>query len=96
MTVLMAKSVCRDCIWRKSCQKFERLNGSDDQRDNPGHAKEIFEIIVLTCSTKNCDRSYKTGKEDGSLYYCTTCEMMHHSNSRIGIVHKKIQQKILE
>ena len=91
----MAKSVCVDCVWRKTCQKLERLNGDDDKRNNPGHTKERFEIIVLTCSTKNCDRTYKTGKEDekedGSLYYCTKCEMMHHSNSRIGIVHKKIQ-----
>ncbi len=66
----MMKSVCIDCIWKNSCQKLERLNGSGDKRDNPGHAKEIFEIIIRKCSTKNCDRlkcgrSYKTEKEEG-------------------------------
>lgn len=61
-----------------------------DTRNNPGHTNDVFEVIILTCSTKNCDRSYMAGKEDGSLYYCTKCDMMHHSNSRIGIVHKNV------
>ena len=86
----MAKSVCIDCTWKKSCKKLERINGIGDKRNNPGHTNDVFEVIILTCSTKNCDRSYRTGKEDGSLYYCTKCDMMHHSNSRIGIVHKKV------
>lgn len=86
----MTKSVCVDCIWKKSCQKLERINGIDDKRNNLGHTNDMFEVIILTCSTKNYDRSYRTEKEDGSLYYCTKCDMMHHSNSRIGIVHKNI------
>jgi hypothetical protein len=59
----MIKSACMDCIWKNSCQKLERFDCDDDKRNNPEHTKEIFEIIILRCSTKNCDRSYKTGGE---------------------------------
>ena len=90
MTVLLTKSICIDCIWKKSCQKLERINGIGDKRNNPGYTNEVFEVIIHTCSTKNYDRSYKAGKEDRYLYYCKECDMMHHSNSRIGIVHKKV------
>jgi hypothetical protein len=90
----MSKSTCNDCVWKRSCQKLERLNGDEDKRNNPGRAKEIFEIIVLTCSTKNCDRSYKMGgdKADkkGGMYYCTECRAMHHEWSGIGRSHKRI------
>lgn len=63
MTVLIRKSLCMDCMWQKSCQKLERLNGDGDKRINPGHIKDMFEVIILKCSAKNCDRSYKTGGE---------------------------------
>lgn len=65
-----------------------------DKRNNPGHTNDIFEVIILTCSTKNCDRSYKIGgdktdKKEG-MYYCTECGVMHHEWSRIGRSHKRI------
>ncbi len=90
----MTKSVCIDCIWKKSCQKLERFNGDDDKRNNPGHTKEIFEIIIYNCSAKNFDRSYRTGgeKEDKKvgMYYCTECGTMHHEWSGVGRSHRKI------
>lgn len=89
----MTKSTCIDCIWKKSCQKLERLNGNDDKRNNPGYAKEIFEIIILRCSTKDCDRSYKTGGEVNKkkgMYYCAECNIMHHEWSGLGRLHKRI------
>ena len=86
----MSKSVCADCIWKKSCQKLERLNGDGDKRNNPGHTRDIFEVIVINCSTKNYDRSYKADGKDSALYYCTECMSMHRNNSRIGMMHKKI------
>lgn len=91
MVVLMAKSICIDCIWRNSCQKFERINGIGDNRNNPGHERDIFEVIILRCSVKNYDRSYKTGgdKETG-MFFCTECNSMHHEWSSIGRSHKKI------
>lgn len=93
LTVLISKSVCMDCIWRKTCQKLERLNGGDDKRNNPGHTNDIFELIILTCSTKNYDRSYKTGddnKKNSGMYYCTECGTMHHEWSSIGRSHKRV------
>lgn len=95
----MMKSVCMDCIWKKSCQKLERINGIGDKRNNPGHTNDIFEVIVLTCSTKNCDRSYGTGddkidKKEG-MYYCTECHIMHHEWSGIGRMHKKVLDNII-
>lgn len=93
LAVLISKSVCADCTWKKSCQKLERFNGDVDKRNNPGHTKEIFEIIILTCSTKNCDRSSKIGddkKKVSGMYYCVECGTMHHEQSSIGRSHKKI------
>ena len=85
-----------DCVWRKTCQKLERLNESDDKRNNPGHTNGMFEIIVLTCSTKNCDRSYKIGGDKSDrkvgMYYCTECGSMHHESSSIGRSHRRIQE----
>ena len=90
----MSKSVCMDCVWRKTCQKLERINGGGDKRKNPGRAKEIFEIIVYSCSTKNCDRTYKIGGDKSDkkvgMYYCTECGAMHHEWSAIGRSHKRI------
>lgn len=73
MTVITTSSTCIDCIWKNSCQKLERLNCDGDKRNNPGHTKDMFEIIILICSAKNCDRSYKTGgeKEDKKDEICT-------------------------
>lgn len=90
----MTKSACVDCIWKKSCQKLERINGIGDKRNNPGYTNEVFEVIIHTCSTKNYDRSYKTGgdkadKEIG-MYYCAECRAMHHEWSSIGRSHRKI------
>lgn len=69
-----------------------------DSRNNPGHTNDVFEVVVVQCSMKNCDRSYKgDGTENRKLYYCTECESMHHSNSRIGKFHKKYQdEKMME
>jgi hypothetical protein len=61
----MARSACIDCGWKNSCQKLERLNCDNDERNNPGHTNGMFGIIILICSAKNCDRSYKTGGEKG-------------------------------
>lgn len=90
----MTKSVCIDCIWKKSCQKLERINSIDDSRKSPVYINDVFEIIIYKCSTKNYDRSYKIGgdKEDKrhGMYYCTDCCAMHHERSSIGRSHKRI------
>lgn len=84
----MRKSVCVDCIWRNSCQRLARIQGIGDHR-NSRHNVDVFEIIILTCSLKNYDRSYRTEDKDGKkLYYCTECGQMHQELSRIGINHK--------
>lgn len=90
MTVAIEKSICVDCVWRGTCQKLERIN-TTDKRENPGHTKDVFEIIVLRCSMRNYDRSYKNndGIRSYYLYYCLECDMYHRSNSRVGILHKK-------
>lgn len=63
-----------------------------DSRNNPGHTNDVFIAIIIQCSMRNCDRSYKGDDEESrKLYYCTECESMHHSNSRIGKFHKKYQ-----
>ena len=93
MGVLIKKSVCLDCVWKHSCGKLQRICECGDERDNPGHVRDIFDVVVITCSTKNYDRSYKGIKEEeGKLYYCEECSSMHHSNSRIGKLHKKDMQ----
>lgn len=90
MGILISKSVCSDCVWKHSCQKLKRISECDDQRDNPGHTRDIFDVIVVTCSTKNIDRSYRGKREEeGKLYYCEECSSMHHGNSRVGRLHKK-------
>ena len=65
-----------------------------DTRNNPGHTNDIFEVIVLTCSTKNIDRSYKTGgdkaDQKNGMYYCTECGTMHHEWSSLGRSHRRI------
>lgn len=71
MSVILSKSVCADCIWKKSCQRLERINGSDnrgdghkddnDDKDSHGHRGDIFDVVIIRCSIKNCDRSYKMG-----------------------------------
>lgn len=90
-----------DCVWKKSCQRLERINGSD-KKGNHNHKGDIFEVIIITCSIKNYDRSYKVG--DGGrdnkggdsidrkqgMYYCVECSGMHHEWSSIGRLHKKI------
>lgn len=94
----MTKSACVDCIWKKSCQKLERINGIGDKRTNPGHTNEVFEVIILTCSTKNYDRLYKTGGDkadrEKGMYYCTECGAMHHERSSIGRSHRRILNRI--
>lgn len=90
MTVLVRKSVCVDCIWKCSCSNIKKIDGIRDRRDNPGHINDIFKVVVIQCSMKNYDRSYKGQDiENRKLYYCTECGSMHHSNSRIGIKHKE-------
>lgn len=60
-----------------------------DNRCNPDHTNYILKVIVIGCSLKNYDRSYKIeDKEGNKLYYCTQCRQMHRESSRIGINHK--------
>lgn len=93
----MAKSICVDCVWKKSCQKLERIKNIDDSRKNPGHTNDAFEVIILSCSTKNYDRSYKIGGDEVEklvgMYYCTECGIMHHEWSSIGRSHKRISNR---
>jgi hypothetical protein len=94
MTVIMEKSACFDCIWNKTCQKLERLNGSDNRDDN--REKEIFELIIKKCSLQNYDRSNPRSEKiiernNYTLYYCNLCNKMHHSNSPIGKLHNKYE-----
>lgn len=89
MTVLVKKSVCVDCIWINSCNSFRKIDDMCDRRDNPGHTNTVFEVIIHQCSTKNCDRSYKTDEDNKGLYYCAECNSMHRENSRIGKLHRK-------
>ena len=77
-----------DCVWRDSCQSFKKVNEMRDMRDNPGRPNTVFEAIIVNCSIKNIDRSYK-GDNNG-MYYCSGCGAMHHEWSRIGKLHKKI------
>ena len=63
-----------------------------DRRNNPGHTNDVFEVIVVQCSMKNYDRSYRSyrsGDKDSTLYYCIECGTMHRNDSRIGKLHKK-------
>jgi hypothetical protein len=86
MSVLIKKSICLDCIWKDSCQKLYKLHEMcDSKMVNPGKPVDIFDIIIITCSLKNYDRSYS--KSEG-MYYCVDCSAMHHEQSRIGKLHK--------
>lgn len=82
--------MCVDCKWKDSCQTLKKIDEIRDRRQNSGHTNDTFEVVIYQCSIKNYDRSYKTDKDDKSLYYCTECNSMHHSSSRIGKLHKKI------
>lgn len=61
-----------------------------DGRNDPGHKNDIFQVIIVNCSIKNYNRSYKGGDDDSGMYYCTKCNSMHQAWSRIGKLHKKI------
>ena len=89
MTVIIQKSICRDCLWKETCGSLKKIDDMRDRRNNPGHINDVFEVIVAQCSTKNCDRSYKSGDKDSTLYYCMECSTMHRNDSRIGKLHKK-------
>lgn len=91
MTVLVKKSVCADCIWMDSCQSFKKIDEIRDKRNNPDHKNDILEAIIVKCSIKNLDRSYR-GDDNTGMYYCIECGSMHHGSSRIGKLHKKSMQ----
>ncbi len=89
MSILIARSVCVDCIWKDSCQKLHKLHEMcDSKRVYPGKPVDVFDVIITTCSLKDFDRSYKSDKLVG-MYYCPDCCSMHHESSRIGKLHKK-------
>ncbi len=92
----MNKSVCMDCEWKNSCQRLERVN-TQDGRIAHDRRNDIFEIIIISCSLKNYDRSYKTGgdKEENGMYYCLECNQMHHEWSGVGRLHKKINKEYI-
>lgn len=86
----MRKSVCIDCAWKDSCQKLKKLHEMCDTRIvNPDRPVDIFDVIIVTCSLKNFDRSYRCGSSTEGMYYCIDCNAMHHEKSRIGKLHKK-------
>ena len=58
-----------------------------DGRNNPGHKSDIFQAVIVNCSIKNYDRSYRVSNDEG-MYYCTECNSMHQAWSRIGKLHK--------
>lgn len=90
MSILVKKSICLDCTWKDSCQKLHKLHEMcDARRINPGKPVDVFDVVVINCSLKNFDRSYKNGNEEG-MYYCMSCHAMHREQSRIGRLHKKI------
>lgn len=93
MSVMTKKSVCVDCNGKDSCQKLKKLHEMcDSKRTNPARSNDVFDVVVLNCSLKNYDRSYKLRSGDGreGMYYCTLCHSMHHEVSRIGVFHKKL------
>jgi hypothetical protein len=89
VSVLIKKSICVGCTWKDSCQKLHKLHEMcDSKRVYPGKPVDVFDVIVVTCSLKDFDRSYKSGNDVG-MFYCKDCNAMHHENSRIGKLHKK-------
>jgi hypothetical protein len=89
MSILITKSVCVDCVWKDSCQKLHKLHEMcDSKRIYPGKPTDVFDVVVVTCSLKNFDRTYSKNSIVG-MYYCTECNAMHHANSRIGKLHRK-------
>jgi len=62
------------------------MNNVGDSRNNPGYTNTIIESIIVVCTLKNYDRSYRTNNE--KMYYCQKCKQMHHGFSRIGKLHK--------
>lgn len=88
MSILIKKSVCTGCVWKDSCQKLYRLREMCDSKvSSPDRPVDIFDVVIVNCSLKNLDRSYKNGNDKG-MYYCTDCSAMHHEQSRIGKLHK--------
>ena len=61
----------------------------DTRGANPGRPVDIFDVIIITCSLKNFDRSYRCGNSNEGMYYCIDCNAMHHEKSRIGKLHKR-------
>lgn len=61
-----------------------------DRRINPGHTNDIFEVIIVNCSLKNCDRSYKIDSDNAGMYFCAECSSTHHEGSMIGKLHKGV------
>lgn len=67
-----------------------------------GRPKDIFEVIIVTCSMKNQYSFRKKNsvltekqKEENVLYYCNLCKSMHRLNSTMGRAHKPISDKML-
>lgn len=61
----------------------------DTREASPKRPVDIFDVIVITCSLKNFDRSYRCSHSNEGMYYCTECKAMHHEWSRVGKLHKK-------
>lgn len=51
MVVNIEKSVCKDCKWIESCQRFARVNIKECRGDR-------FNVVIEECGIKNIDRSY--------------------------------------
>lgn len=57
-----------------------------------GRPKEVFEVIIVTCSMKeqqNKRKKFTVRDAVSPLYYCNLCQMMHRDNSELGIAHKR-------
>lgn len=56
-----------------------------------GRPKEIFELIIATCSMKKqCieRKRFNLHNVTNLLRYCKLCQTMHRETSKIGIAHK--------
>lgn len=56
-----------------------------------GRPKEIFELIIATCSMKKqCieRKKFRLHEVTNPLKYCRLCQTMHPENSKIGLLHK--------
>lgn len=90
MSLLISKSICIDCIWQDSCQKLHKLREMCNTRIvNTDRPVDVFDVIIITCSLKNFNRSYRSNNDMEGMYYCIDCKAMHHERSRIGKSHKK-------